>query len=1160
MAKAYTKDGKFVVFPAFEITSTTWGHSNVFGTTNFIDRIQDGGKYQNLQNYYAWTLTYDNIVAQFNHPAMSANAFDNFIPYDKNVDKLFTMLEVGNGSGHYSYANAETKFFSALDLGWHVAPTYGEDNHDATWGQTKKRTVIVAKDLSQESLLDAMKKMHVYFSEDPQFQLDVLANGYYMGATVDSKSLNFNITGTTPNTSDAVQKVELITNGGRVVDTYTPTGNESAFNWKPSFTVMGGQQWFVVRVTQKDGDRIYSAPIWTPADPLAVTVNGMNIVEGAAVAGIPITLKAGIANQGTINVSNLTAHFYYDSIDAQHLIGDANIASLASNKSADASVVWSNPIAGDHKIMVVLQAGDGNDLGNNKFEQTITVKAPLGIKVMIDATHNNENTTADTGTYTDNMKTFSLTLKQQGYTVVENKTTLSDQLLSDVKVLVVTHPSTQYSASEIAVLKTFVNNGGSLLLTDKSNFGGMTQNLNSLLSGIGSSILVNNDGVFDETASGNFWSNPLTSNFSVRLHLAPVGNALTDFVSMLDFYSGASLAKNDGNGNKVPLTNSDTVTILAHGNESTFQDSPQVKADTAVYNVKTSNGKTGPALSDVTGGSTIPLVASEQLGNGRILVAGMNIFNDKQMTQNDGPTNNIPFELSTVNWLSHIEPKVVSIGDARNLPDNTNVVVQGKVTTAGGVFYDAAYVQDETGGIMSFSDVPAGSLKLGDIVRIYGHIGTFENDKELMFDKFDNSIVKISSGDPVAPKQLSTGEAVTEKYQGQLVQVKGTVTSMPDASSYVINDGSGEVLVFVDGYIVNESGVQPPQLQVGDTLQVTGMSGKYAQGNRIRVRDSREMTKITTTVPVTGVTLNKDVLNMTVGGAAEALVATVAPANATTQSVKWTSSNESVATVDANGNVTPVGAGQATITVTTDDGAQTATATVNVYLANVAVTGVSLNKSELNMVVGDEAKALNATVAPANATNQAVTWTSSNEAVATVDATGNVTAVGAGQATITVTTVDGAFTASASVNVSLASVAVTGVSLNKSELNMTVGDAAKSLNATVTPANATNQAVTWTSSNEAVATVDTNGNVTAVGAGQATITVTTVDGTFTASASVNVSLASVAVTGVSLNKEVLNLAVGGADEVLIATVTPANATNQAVTWTSSNEAVATVDT
>ena len=62
------------------------------------------------------------------------------------------MLEVGNGSGHYGYANAEKKFFSVLDLGWHVAPTYGEDNHEGTWGQTRARTVIVADDLSQESL------------------------------------------------------------------------------------------------------------------------------------------------------------------------------------------------------------------------------------------------------------------------------------------------------------------------------------------------------------------------------------------------------------------------------------------------------------------------------------------------------------------------------------------------------------------------------------------------------------------------------------------------------------------------------------------------------------------------------------------------------------------------------------------------------------------------------------------------------------------------------------------------------------------------------------------------------------------------------------------------------------------------------------------------
>ncbi|WP_051775520.1 Ig-like domain-containing protein [Paenibacillus tyrfis] len=1116
LAQKYTKDGSFVVFPAFEMTSTTWGHSNVFGTTNFIDRVQDGGKYQNLQNYYAWTLTYDNIAAQFNHPAMSANAFDNFIPYDKNVDKLFTMLEVGNGSGHYSYVNAENKFFSALDLGWHVAPTYGEDNHDATWGQTKKRTVIVSKDLTQDSLLDAMRKMHVYFSEDPNFQLDVLANGYYMGATVDSKTLSFNVTGSelspsdpkyssyTPATNANVAKVELVTNGGRVIDSYVPSGDAASFNWKPTVNVVGGQQWFVVRVTEKNGDRIYSSPIWSPADPLSVKVNDLTVVEGAAIAGIPVTLKAGIANLGTINLTNLTAHFYYDSVDAAHVIGDATIASLASNKNADASVVWANPVSGDHKIIVVLQAGDGNDLGDNKYEQAISVKAPLGIKVMIDATHNNENTTSDTGTYANNLTSFTLNLKQQGYTVAENKAALTDALLNDVNVLVITHPGSTYTAGEIAVLKNFVNRGGSLLLTEKSNYGGTQQNLNSLLSGVGSSMLVNNDGVFDETAGGNFWSNPLSSNFSVKLHLAPVSNRLTDFVSLLDFYSGASLAGNDGAGNKIPLADSSTVTILARGNESTFQDSPQVKADTVKYNVQTANGKNGPALTNVTGGSAIPLAASEQLGSGRIFLAGMNIFNDKQMTQNDGPTNNVPFALNVVNWLANREAKVTPISGVRQLPEGTRVVVQGKVTTT--AFYDSAYVQDDTGGIVAFSEVPAGSLQLGDTIRVYGHVGTFENDKELIFDRFANSIVKISSGPPVEPKQMTTAESVSEAHQGQLVQVKGKIASIPNANTYVVNDGSGDVAVFVDGYIINKSGVPVPALQVGDTLLATGLSGKYSEGNRIRVRDTSELMNVTEIVPVTGVKLNTSAISMTVGGT-EMLTATVEPANATNKAVTWKSSDPNVATVDASGKVTAVGAGTAAITATTVDGSYTAAAEVNVSIpaTSIGVTGVKLNASAISMTAGGT-EMLTATVEPANATNKAVTWKSSDPNVATVDASGKVTAVGAGTATITVTTVDGSYTAAAEVNVSIpvTSIGVTGVKLNTSAISMTAG-VTEMLTATVEPANATNKAVTWKSSDPNVGTVDASGKVTAVGAGTATITVTTVDGGYQATSVIQVT-------------------------------------------------------
>ncbi|SIQ38354.1 DUF4073 domain-containing protein, partial [Paenibacillus macquariensis] len=954
LAKQYTKDDQFVVFPAFEMTSTTWGHSNVFGTDNFIDRVEEGGTYQKLQNYYAWVMTYDNVVAQFNHPEMSKNAFDNFIPYDKNVDKLFTMLEVGNGSGKYSYVNVENMFFKALDLGWHVAPTYGEDNHDATWGQTKKRTVIVSEDLSQESLLESMRKMRVYFSEDPNATLDFSANGYYMGSTTDTKSLEFDISGSdavsesssdpeysfikTPS-NDNVEKVELITNGGKVLETFVTKADSTSFHWQPKYTVTGGQQWFVVRVTQKDGDRTYSSPIWSPVEPLSVSVSNVDAVDGAIVGGVPANLKATISNLGTLGVNKLTAHFYYDSQDEQHFIADATIDSLNSNQSAAANVIWNNPVVGDHKIIVVLEAGDGHDLGSNKYEQVFSIKAPLGKTIMIDATHSNENTTTDNGTYKDNLKTFTIMMKQQGYTVVENKTGITSQSLASATVLMITHPATSYNSGEIDVIKQFVQGGGSLLTTEKSNFGGSNQNLNDILSNVGSSIMVNNDGVFDETAYGNFWATPISSNFSVRLHPKPVQNQLTDFVPTIEYYSGSSLAKTDGSGKKVPLVDSGRTTILVQGNESTFQDTSTIKADSVSYNVQTSNGKTGPALENITGGSAIPLIASEEVGKGRVVVSGMNIFNDKQMDQSFNAKGNDPFALNVINWLSHREPKVVSLEEARKLPEETEVVVQGQVTTAAGVFYDAFYMQDETGGIMGFSEVPEGSLKVGDTVRAYGRIKVFENNTELEFDKFDNSIVKITSGLPVLPKAVKTQEANAEQNQGLLVKVVGTVEEVPDDNSYVINDGSGKILVYTDGYIINQSGVPIPKLKVGDKLSAIGLASKFAEGNRIRVRDSRELFNADTLVPVTAITLDNSSLILNVGSSDE-LNATISPSNATNKAVIWSSSDESVASV-ADGIVVGVKPGKAKVTATAMDGNYKAEAYVQVMAAVPAAPNVT---------------------------------------------------------------------------------------------------------------------------------------------------------------------------------------------------------------------------
>ena len=500
-------------------------------------------------------------------------------------------------------------------------------------------------------------------------------------------------------------------------------------------------------------------------------------------------------------------------------------------------------------------------------------------------------------------------------------------------------------------------------------------------------------------------------------------------------------------------------------------------------------------------------------------------------------------------------------------------------------------------------------------------------------------------------------------------------------------------------------------------------------------------------ISVTGVELNYNTAALTVGET-KTKIATVLPHNATNQNIAWRSHNSNVATVDENGVVTALSEGTAIITVITQDGARTATSTVTVVSQEqeqeVSVASVSLNITETTLTIGDT-KELVATVEPYNATNQNVTWTSSNPDIATVDENGRVTAVAQGTATITVTTEDGNHTANSIVTVVCAitcegvvingvrwakrnvdaprtfaaspedagmfyqwnrhigwsstdpmvssiggtiwdsstpaanawypqndpcpsgwriptreellslgsgywtnnwndtgvsgrvfgivtdqiflpvagfrddvngrlsyvgelgkywsstqyaadgaaqtlsfcssivgvgmhwiwrsrgfsvrcvaieqgggTVAVTDVSLNRTSTTLVVGGT-ETLTATISPANACNQNVTWTSSNPNIATVDANGQVTAVAQGTATITVTTQDGNHTANSTVTVNTPTVPVTGVTINRTTAMLVVGSF-EILTATVLPENATNRNVTWTSSNTAIATVDT
>ena len=294
---------------------------------------------------------------------------------------------------------------------------------------------------------------------------------------------------------------------------------------------------------------------------------------------------------------------------------------------------------------------------------------------------------------------------------------------------------------------------------------------------------------------------------------------------------------------------------------------------------------------------------------------------------------------------------------------------------------------------------------------------------------------------------------------------------------------------------------------------------------------------VTVLVETESISLDKSELTLAIDETAT-LTATITPADASDKNITWTSSNEQVADV-YDGTITAIAPGTATITA--ECSGKKAECKVTVI---VPVSGIALDKTELTVAVG-ETSALKATVAPADATYQNITWTSSNPTIATVD-NGIVRALKAG--TTTITAECSGKKAECKVTVIIP---VTGISLDKSELTVAVGENA-TLKATITPSNATNNTITWTSSNADVATVD-NGTVRALKAG--TTTVTAECSGKKAECKVTVI---VPVTSITLDKTELSIAIGES-ATLTATISPADATDQNITWTSSNTAIATVE-
>ena len=304
----------------------------------------------------------------------------------------------------------------------------------------------------------------------------------------------------------------------------------------------------------------------------------------------------------------------------------------------------------------------------------------------------------------------------------------------------------------------------------------------------------------------------------------------------------------------------------------------------------------------------------------------------------------------------------------------------------------------------------------------------------------------------------------------------------------------------------------------------------------------------TVSIAVDEVRLNKDEIIANIDDIVT-LKATIYPASATNKDVIWESDNEDVAQVDLNGNVTFVGFGNGYITVTTVDGKKKASCYF--YITDTKAHQVVLTSPQKEIPLGDNIQ-LRATVLPDEALDKGVTFESSDESIARVDANGVVYGVGVGYVTITATTDDGGY--SSYIILSIIN-PVTSLTVTQSEVVTSAGY--YQIGYSIYPLNASNKTVEFFVDNTSIATVNTSGMVSFKKAGVVNVTLKTVDGGFTQT--VKITNTDGYAADLLLNEYLINASIGDTPKYIEYTTVPTNIINTDVEFLTSDSKVAYVD-
>lgn len=806
-AAASVTNEDFVGLFGFEMTwpeDKKLGHISTFNTPGWQTR--DQADFENvptaLEHYYKALTTVPGSVSQFNHPDIIHGDFERFDHYSPEYDEAISLLEIAGEDGA-----VDCEYYHlALDKGWHVAPTNNQNNHNGQWGDASRaRTVILAETLTEEALYDAMKDRRVYATQDSDLTVYYTLNGAVMGSILPkSEEAEITVFLSDP-TDEAIGNVEVVADGRTVLTEQVGTPAQML-----ELSVSGGYSYYYLRVTQPDGDVAVTAPVWMDGyDDIGIESFTSDTLTPVRDEEIKLTVELYNDEPVDFIVESLSLY-----AGGKEVCAVSNPGTAAGMGTLSHAFSYAHSELGVTELRVVATGSVNGE--KRTYEKTLSLSFHVPEQhIVVDDSHGNSGI--------EQLNRLAAIAAQAKITVKP----FSEKKPKNGDILLITAPSKPFDEEFVEKVRSFAENGGTVILCGQSDLGDLSGlhtsgELNRLLEAMGATVRLNDDTAWDE-------ENNSGTPDAVSANVFNPGGDLTKSLKPEQTYTQrAGCTVNPGIGTWLVKERSTTHGVDADGDG---QD---------------------------TGKDAVLLACEELADGGNVYVSGGLFLADDAMKEPDNVWKSVSGNLAIGEALLKIEraayPELVTIGEMRSGKDEEVYHIRGWATSGtsrpGNSFPDTIYLQDDTGGV-ELEPFTEDGIEVGTPIEVVGRKEISSGNVVLKIIDYDKKLDEPFYN--YTPETTANEEAMDyEANGGRLMQVEGKVTDVTPTNRgkgvarITLKDGNGDFaeILIENGIVSGADGKNnlASQVKKGRTVRAIGILHLDGDGTPVlRVRNCDEV-------------------------------------------------------------------------------------------------------------------------------------------------------------------------------------------------------------------------------------------------------------------------------------------------------------------------------